>query len=277
MTDSLSELLKDIDLSADVFFTGGLCGLQGAERLEMASHLHFLKSGAMTVLSPTDELSLTAPCVIFIPDGGEHRLRIDGPDDAELVCATITFNAWQKARLVEILPRYVTVDASQEASLAGTIHHLFVEAFGKGEGRGLIINRLTDIFMVQLMRYVLDQGIISATDLAASSHNVLGPLMAELKARPADNWTVEQMAEKAAMSRSKFAALFKDIVGKAPMDYLTDIRIGKAQTLLRNNRPVALVANEVGYDDSSSLNRAFKKRLGTTPKQWLKSLLGKEG
>ncbi len=275
--DSLSGLLQDLDLNTDVFFSGGLCGTLGYEYLQEASHLHFLKSGAVTLLSASgDQVAMQAPCVLFMPDGGAHRLRIDSPDDAELVCATITFNAWQKARLTDLLPRFLLVDVSQEAGLAATTHHLFTEAFGGEEGRRVVINRLSDVFMVQLMRYVLAQEIVTVTDLAASSHALLGPLIAELKANPAESWSVEQMAARVAMSRSKFAALFRDIVGKAPLDYLTDIRILKAQKLLRDNRPVALVANEVGYEDSSSLNRAFKKRTGSTPGQWLKAWLSRK-
>jgi len=87
---------------------------------------------------------------------------------------------------------------------------------------------------------------------------------------------VDAMASEVFMSRSKFAALFKDTVGQSPMDYLTDLRLVMAQGLLKKKRPVSLVANEVGYEDASSLTRVFKRRFGITPKQWLKKYFSDE-
>jgi len=49
-----------------------------------------------------------------------------------------------------------------------------------------------------------------------------------------------------------------------------------AQGLLKKKRPVSLVANEVGYEDASSLTRVFKRRFGITPKQWLKKYFSDE-
>ena len=82
------------------------------------------------------------------------------------------------------------------------------------------------------------------------------------------------MAEQVAMSRSKFAALFKETVGQSPMEYVTGLRMAMAKGLLKMNRPVGLVANEVGYENASSLAKVFRKHFGITPKQWLKQYLG---
>jgi len=38
---------------------------------------------------------------------------------------------------------------------------------------------------------------------------------------PAHRWTVQELAERACMSRSAFALIFKEPVGASPMDYLT--------------------------------------------------------
>jgi AraC-like DNA-binding protein len=77
------------------------------------------------------------------------------------------------------------------------------------------------------------------------------------------------MAETALMSRAKFAALFKDTIGQAPSDYLTDLRIAIAQGLLKKDKPVSLVANAVGYEHGSALARVFRKKTGLSPKEWL--------
>ena len=71
---------------------------------------------------------------------------------------------------------------------------------------------------------------------------------------------------------SKFAELFKRIVNQSPGDYLIDWRIAVAKGLLQKNKPVALVANAVGYENGSALARVFRKKIGLSPKQWLEKI-----
>nr|WP_286196351.1 helix-turn-helix transcriptional regulator [Thalassotalea sp. G20_0] len=79
------------------------------------------------------------------------------------------------------------------------------------------------------------------------------------------------MAGQALMSRSKFADLFKKVVGQSPGDYVIEWRLTMARRLLLQNRPVALVANAVGYENGSALARVFRKKLGMSPKEWLEN------
>jgi AraC-like DNA-binding protein len=46
-----------------------------------------------------------------------------------------------------------------------------------------------------------------------------------------------------------------------------------AKGLLQQNKPVSLIANEVGYENSSSLAKVFKKHFGITPKKWMQEYL----
>lgn len=95
-------------------------------------------------------------------------------------------------------------------------------------------------------------------------------LIQKIEADPSISWGLECMASEMAMSRSKFAATFKQIYGMAPIEMVTDIRLQRAKALLLEGKPVGWVAMEVGYEDCSSLSRVFKKRFSVTPKQWLK-------
>lgn len=76
------------------------------------------------------------------------------------------------------------------------------------------------------------------------------------------------MAELAFMSRSKFADLFRDVVGETPGEYLTDWRMNVAQSALLKGDTVSVVAEKVGYENGSALARAFRKKLNVSPKVW---------
>ena len=87
-----------------------------------------------------------------------------------------------------------------------------------------------------------------------------------MHSKNAHPWTISSLAEQAGMSRSVFAAKFKEKVGTSPMSYLTRCRINTAQQLLRNSSlSIEQVAVSVGYDSEAAFNKAFKRQLGVPP------------
>jgi transcriptional regulator GlxA family with amidase domain len=62
---------------------------------------------------------------------------------------------------------------------------------------------------------------------------------------------------------------FKETTGYSPIQYIMRRRIGEAQTLLiTTNHSITMVANIVGYDNSSYFNKIFTKNVGMTPKRY---------
>jgi AraC-like DNA-binding protein len=71
------------------------------------------------------------------------------------------------------------------------------------------------------------------------------------------------------MSRARFATRFREVVGITPFDYLTNWRLGVAQTMLRKGKSLKLIAPAVGYANATALTRIFTQRLGISPSEWL--------
>lgn len=73
------------------------------------------------------------------------------------------------------------------------------------------------------------------------------------------------IADEAYFSKFHFIRLFKDVYGKTPHNYLTQVRIDKAQVLLSKKVPVSEVSSTVGFDSSTSFAAIFKKHIGISP------------
>ena len=97
----------------------------------------------------------------------------------------------------------------------------------------------------------------------------LARALAAMHESPQRTWSLEILAEHAAMSRSAFASRFKKVVGTAPADYLTDWRMTLAKKQLTQGRAVKLIAPELGYANASALSRVFAQRTGMSPRGWL--------
>jgi len=105
--------------------------------------------------------------------------------------------------------------------------------------------------------------------LAAVRDAHVGRALALLHAQPKKDWTVEDLAREAALSRSALAERFADLVGEPPMQYLTRWRLTLAAAALRSSgRAIAQVAEEYGYESESAFNRAFKREFEVPPAAW---------
>lgn len=79
------------------------------------------------------------------------------------------------------------------------------------------------------------------------------------------NLSLEQSAEELDIAAHALSKGFKDIIGVNYIDYITDLRIEKAKSLLLNSdQQINEIAVIVGYN-SSYFNRLFKKKTGLTP------------
>ena len=79
--------------------------------------------------------------------------------------------------------------------------------------------------------------------------------------------TVEQMAEVARYSASRFWHLFRNSVGRSPCQYVIQRRLKRAMELLLNtDDSLVKIAMECGFSDQSHLIRLFKRHMGMTPK-----------
>ena len=73
----------------------------------------------------------------------------------------------------------------------------------------------------------------------------------------------------ARMSRSAFAARFKELLGQTPLEYVTEWRMQKAIPLLREaGGKLSDIAHAVGYESDAAFHKAFKRVVGIFPGEY---------
>jgi AraC-like DNA-binding protein len=83
---------------------------------------------------------------------------------------------------------------------------------------------------------------------------------------------IEALADVAALSPSGFHRLFRRHTRLTVSDYVAELRIGQACALLvSSSRPIAHIADEVGYASLANFNRQFRALKGTTPRHFRQS------
>lgn len=92
---------------------------------------------------------------------------------------------------------------------------------------------------------------------------------------------LDEISQKAFLSRYHFHRLFSQVYKKTPRQYLTLKRIEKAKDLLSQNKQVIDVCSEVGFESLGSFSVLFKKEIGFAPTYyrnvaWLKKQQAKE-
>jgi AraC-like DNA-binding protein len=275
--DRLSSLLDRFQVSAHLFHTGELCGVSTFAAQPGRGFFHVLRHGEMVVTHQKGagiarRIAVQEPTLLFYPQPLTHQFHNAPKDGADFTCATVHFDGGDSHPLVRALPPLIVLPLAQAPGLEGALELLFQEADQVRCGHKLIADRLFEVVLLQLLRWLLDHGSeggVSVGLVSGLADPQLARALTAMHDRPQHPWSIDSLAEQAAMSRSSFASWFKKTVGVTPADYLTDWRLTIAKKRLRQGHAVKLIAPDVGYANASALSRVFTQRTGFSPRDWL--------
>lgn len=262
--------------------TAGACTLTDVHGVD-----HRLRQGDIVILphggghSAAEPAGTTTPVVFDLPhdyiSANYAVLRHGGSPDGsavsertDLVCGVVEFDHPAARSLLELLPEIIHIDAVEAAewhwfpSLLTLMAHETRTARAGGEA---VVTRLCDILVIQAIRWWVEHDPAASTGwLGAMRDPVVGPALTAIHHDPAADWTVGRLATQVAVSRSSFSARFTELVGEAPMAYVTKWRMYVATDLLRHHeQSIAQVATRTGYQSEASFSRAFKRVMGFPP------------
>ncbi|RYF43557.1 MAG: AraC family transcriptional regulator [Comamonadaceae bacterium] len=196
-----------------------------------------------------------------------------GGEVTRLVCGYLACDARLARMLLAGLPALVKVNvrgSDAGAWLEASVRYALAEARSPRPGGAGVLAKLSEVLFIEVLRlYMNAQGEGGTGWLAGLGDRITGAALNALHSRPAHPWTLEELARTAGTSRSVLAERFQQLVGTAPMQYLTQWRMLLAANLLRGSQaPLTQVAQDVGYQTDTAFSRAFRREFGAPPATW---------
>ena len=280
--DRLSGILERFRVQAQLHYSGALCGLNRFDACEGYGYLHVLRRDRLKVSQPgardvPGSMRFDEPTLLLYPRPFTHRFHNPPTEGSDFTCARLSFDGGPENPLARALPPLIALPLARVPGLDMALELLFSETDRVRCGQRLLADRLFEVVVIQLLRWLLDhpqEAGVRPSLVVGLSDPRLARALAAMHDSPGESWTLERMAGRAGMSRTAFANAFRERVGQTPADYLAGWRIALAQRRLREGRPIKILAEELGYANPSALSRAFASRAGMSPRDWLAKVRG---
>jgi AraC-like DNA-binding protein len=191
-----------------------------------------------------------------------------------IVCGSLSFDRASLKPISQLLPSFILIKSDQAHTLAlhNTMQALASEMAEQAPGSGVVATRLGEVLFIQALRaHIASRPERNKGWLRAIFDPQIGTALSAIHDSVKTPWTVEFLAEAAGMSRSAFAARFKELLGQTPLEYVTEWRMQRAMQLLeQRDKKLIDVARSVGYESDAAFSKAFKRVVGTNPGEYLK-------
>ncbi|MCM3778696.1 AraC family transcriptional regulator [Microbacterium hydrocarbonoxydans] len=207
-------------------------------------------------------------------DDGVVTVGPQSHDDLYLCAGHIAFDDENAGILTDLLPPLVIVRATdpQGMRLGQLIDLLATEVGIAAAGGPLVENHLAQILLVHMLRAHAAQSARPTGWLSALNSDGIGAAIRAVHADVAHPWSLRELAHISHMSRSAFAASFKEHVGVPPLEYVTQWRMSLARDVLaRDSVSISELAWSSGYLSESAFSTAFRRVVGSSPAQFRKA------
>ena len=196
-----------------------------------------------------------------------------GGATTRLVCGYLACDARLARMLLTGLPSVVRVNVRGSNAgvwLEASLRYALAEVRSPRPGGAGVLAKLSEVLFIEVLRLYMNEQSTGRTGwLAGVGDRIVGAALNALHKRPAQAWTLEDLARESGTSRSVLAARFQHLVGSSPMQYLTQWRMLLAANLLsRSTAPLAQIAEDVGYQTDTAFSRAFRREYGAPPATW---------
>lgn len=301
--DALTDILNTLRLSSSLYFRTELSAPWGVEvsAKGTVARFHIVTRGQcwLQVDGEEEGVYMSNGDLVIIPHGAPHRIADSADTDIRplsevleevaytgegplmyggggsgccLVCGEFAFDELGSHPLLENLPKklYVPGDSSYNTTwLDSAIGFIGHEAARLEPGAHAIIDRLSEIILIQVIRATLDATQEQIPFLSAFADARINRVLSAIHADPVNDWSVESLGQLVNMSRSSFSNRFSELAKMTPLQYVIFVRLQKASRLLiETQAPLITVAENIGYQSEAAFSQAFKKQYGMRPGEY---------
>ena len=284
-------LIDSVQLEATLFHLGQYCGRwqastagRGLGSFHLVLHgecyLHvegrapvhlrardgvFLLRDTPHFLSPNLEPS-TEP-VTALPGPPMQQLGAAAPDATALACGFFHFRSALSTLIADSFPDSLVLRADDPSlqALNALFELILLEPRRDPDAPSPLVARLAELMFFYVIRHVARRQDIATGLLAVASRPEFSPLLDRMMQEPGQDWSTENMARAAHMSRSSFYKHFSEASGQAPAQFLLLLRMKIAAQRLHGGETVERTAGHVGYNSYAAFSRAFHKVMGEHP------------
>lgn len=215
---------------------------------------------------------------------------IDYPFEVELEILQ-AMRSGNREQVLELLKKFIETKSLQKEhyaqqnmlQLLGSIQHMMLQSginpikLFHGENLYRQLSQIRD--PNKLLRWMRDIVIVPYLDELENRVNtqqkgMMTQIIAYIHEHYKEDISLDQCAELVGINSYTLSKWFKQASGVNFIDYLTELRIKKAQELLRStDMLINDIAQEVGYQQRY-FNRIFKKHVGVTPSEYRNNIAG---
>lgn len=282
---SLANVRGSLDLRCQ--FEGDWARQHDQEALGKAPY-HIVLAGECRVEFPDGQrLPMRAGDILVLPRGAQHVMhspgrtvtpslptlksdgvlplhRIGGASrDFDMLCGSFHFN--RSSLLFAALPEHL-VFPTASGPLSALVDMLRGEADGDQVCSKFMLDALSQALFTLILRAHLTSNGQTTGSLALLSDKRLGRAWQAMLDEPANEWTIDALAEMSNMSRATFMRAFVRVAGASPWVLLTQVRMELAFNLLsQSHLGLSDIAVQVGYQSQSAFSKKFKAFYGEAP------------
>ena len=298
--DALTDILNTLRLSSSLYFRTELTAPWGVKvpSKGKVARFHIVIRGQcwLQIEGDDDGMFMSNGDLVIIPHGAAHSIADQPSTEVKsltevlesaaypgegpliyggggagccLVCGEFSFNELESHPLLDNLPRRLCVSGSSSYnsqwldSAVGFIAH---ESINMQPGANAIIDRLSEIILIQVIRATLASTTENIPFLSAFSDEKITRVLSAIHSDPAEDWSVEKLGKIANMSRSAFSNRFTELANLTPLQYVIFVRLQLAsRLLLETNDSLIVIAEQVGYQSEAAFSQAFKKQFTMRP------------
>lgn len=251
---------------------------------------NYVEKGVLTIQLENAHFSISTGDGIFINSCALHA--IDNPLSKDSIIHSAAFHPgliggnigstfWNQLvlpLLKDDAPRYILLDHkdSIHKQILDDFHEAWkAMAFEVDDYENLIRYLLSRAWRSLCNHCIKTNHVLSAQDRVDAQR--IREMLTYIDENIAGELNTKQIAESVSISESVCLRCFHHMLGITPMQYVKQTRLSRAAELLQSSTMTAkAIAYECGFNDVSYFTKAFREKMGCTPKEYQNSAAKKK-